>query len=120
MSEKAPTPSINPEEMLEQAGFGPAETSYEFRKIEEEPVDFVVSAWAGVREDNNLAAVPFVSRDQEYDGVGVAAEASPDQVRLALVHHYRQITNLETIEERQEYWIANPVINRYLEMAKGE
>jgi hypothetical protein len=104
---------------LVAAGFEPEEVGFEFRNIDTEPVSFVVSAWDTVCADNNLIAVP-ISPESEYDGVGIADEASPAQVKQSLVYHYRQIGARDTVEDRQDYWNKNPVIYRYLQIAKGE
>ena len=104
------------ERLVQEAGFA-ADPEFEFRTLDTEPVSYVVSFWDKMREENNLSTIPFVSAAQEHDGVGIAAEASPDQVRLALVYHFRQILALPTVEERQKYWYDNPVIYRYLKIA---
>lgn len=104
------------ERLLWEAGFA-ADPEFEFRTLDTEPVSYVLSCWNKMWDENNLSTIPFVATAQEYDGVGVAAEASLDQVRLALVHHFRQISVLPTTEERQKYWNDNPVVYRYLKRA---
>ena len=105
------------ERLLEKAGYGAADPALVFRNLETEPLSHVVALWARFRAENNLETVPLAAKQTEYDGVGVTAEATLEQMRQALVHHFRLIELLPTVAECQQYWNANPVIYHYLKIA---
>ncbi len=105
------------ERLLEEAGYGRADPALVFRNLETGPMSHVVALWMRFCNENNLETVPLAEKPTEYDGVGMAAEATLEQVRQALVHHFRQIELLPTVAERQQYWNVNPVIYHYLKIA---